>query len=589
MDSDARQEAVAEVAGPETAEDQVEKELPPDLCEDVDCDDEQFCTADSCDPETGACVHAAAQVGEDCDDGDVCTLDETCQADGSCGGGEALDCATDNPCRAASCDPEEGCSWEPVEGACEDEDPCTDTSCEGGECVVVDELCDCRETGDCAAMEDDDACNGTLVCDTSQAPYTCVADPDTVVLCDDAGDTSCAAMQCEAATGLCVITAINEAGACDDGDACTVSDACTEGTCLGEARDCPTPNSCHEATCDSQTGCGYVPLNGTSCDDGNDCTLSDACVQGVCVGGNPICQCEQDLDCVPHEDGNLCNGTLRCDLLTFPYGCVLDTTSIVSCDPAPVADCGFRQCDPLTGLCDLLAINETGACDDGDICTLDDHCAQTLCVGTEDLCDDDQDCTLDSCVAETGCTHAPTSGACDDGDPCTSGDSCGAAGTCAGSPYACEDSLDCTSLSCDGEGGCVQQVVGAFCVIDETCVPANSVAPGDDCRACLPSSDPLAYSLLPQGTACDDNEDCSLSDVCSATGLCGGTSYACDDGLPCTTEACDGQGGCAVSTADGWCFVDGLCVLDGKIGGQDGCLVCDADAAPDAWSRAQDG
>ena len=39
------------------------------------CDDDNVCTADSCDPGTGDCIHdPTPHNGDPCDDGDLCTV-----------------------------------------------------------------------------------------------------------------------------------------------------------------------------------------------------------------------------------------------------------------------------------------------------------------------------------------------------------------------------------------------------------------------------------------------------------------------------------------------------------------------------------
>jgi hypothetical protein len=57
----------------------------------VNCDDGESCTADSCVPATG-CVHTPAANGASCDDNDPCTLDDECTA-GTCGGPESWCCS----------------------------------------------------------------------------------------------------------------------------------------------------------------------------------------------------------------------------------------------------------------------------------------------------------------------------------------------------------------------------------------------------------------------------------------------------------------------------------------------------------------
>jgi RHS repeat-associated protein len=69
-------------------------------------DDGNPCTADSCDPTTGA-VHVAVAAGVSCDDGNVCNGAEICQA-GACQPGVVLAIDDGNPCTTDSCDPAAG-------------------------------------------------------------------------------------------------------------------------------------------------------------------------------------------------------------------------------------------------------------------------------------------------------------------------------------------------------------------------------------------------------------------------------------------------------------------------------------------------
>ena len=76
-------------------------------------------------------------------------------------------------------------------------------------------------------------------------------------------------------------------GACDDGDPCTVGDACSSGTCVGWVLDCSHLNGpCSYGVCDPQLSeCATVNLSsGTSCNDGSACTTGDSCNAGVCSG-----------------------------------------------------------------------------------------------------------------------------------------------------------------------------------------------------------------------------------------------------------------------------------------------------------------
>ncbi len=102
-----------------------------------DCDDMNPCTADACDA-MGGCTHVDVDDGTPCGDGDVCNGDETCAA-GECSAGVALDCDDQNQCTADACDPVAGCTStnEAAGAACDDGDGCAEPdTCDGnGVCV----------------------------------------------------------------------------------------------------------------------------------------------------------------------------------------------------------------------------------------------------------------------------------------------------------------------------------------------------------------------------------------------------------------------------------------------------------------------
>lgn len=75
-----------------------------------DCDDNNACTSDSCNPATG-CVHTSDD-GEPCDDFDSCTDNDAC-LNSACGG-FTVDCNDGNPCTADGCDPGSGCTHDVI-------------------------------------------------------------------------------------------------------------------------------------------------------------------------------------------------------------------------------------------------------------------------------------------------------------------------------------------------------------------------------------------------------------------------------------------------------------------------------------------
>ncbi|MFT3772446.1 MAG: MopE-related protein [Minicystis sp.] len=95
---------------------------------------------------------------------------------------------------------------------------------------------------------------------------------------------------------------------CDDGNACTQTDTCQNGLCVGtNPIVCSASDQCHAAgTCNPTTGACSNPakVNGTTCDDGNLCTQTDTCQNGACTGSNPVAcaaldQCHSAGTCNP--------------------------------------------------------------------------------------------------------------------------------------------------------------------------------------------------------------------------------------------------------------------------------------------------
>jgi hypothetical protein len=370
------------------------------------CNDENPCTEDHCSGVDG-CVNALLDAAE-CDDGNACTLADTCVA-GACHG-QPLLCDDDDPCTDDACHVDGWCQFVANTGSCDDGNPCTVADqCLAGQCLGTSVACDCQGDGDCAPLEDGDMCNGTLVCDFEVFPYRCKVDADTVVECPqpDGPDAFCLASQCGPLTGECQLVPNHSGFSCDDGDACTMSESCQDGICTGGVPvNCNDGNGCTNETCDAAIGCVHEP-NGEACDDGDLCTTGDQCQKGQCAAGG-IADC---------DDGNPCTKD----------GCQL------------VEGCVYEPTDSL--------------CNDGDACTIGDHCLDMLCVYVGLLeCDDKNECTDDSCVNPGGCVNLPNDGGCDDGNFCTLTDTC-VNGECVGSnEQACQDDNPCTVDSCSPQG-----------------------------------------------------------------------------------------------------------------------------------------
>ncbi len=118
------------------------------------------CTASQCvdGARRRACVDGQLQPSTDCSDGDVCNGVEGC-FEGACIAGAGPDCDDDDPCTDDRCDPLSGCAHEANEASCSDGNPCNGVEiCGGGRCLAaVPPTC----------AEDDDPCTNA-VCDPAQ-------------------------------------------------------------------------------------------------------------------------------------------------------------------------------------------------------------------------------------------------------------------------------------------------------------------------------------------------------------------------------------------------------------------------------------
>jgi hypothetical protein len=153
-----------------------------------------------------------------------------------------------------------------------------------------------------------------------------------------------------------------------------------------------------------------------------------------------------------------------------------------------------------------------------------------VCAGG---CDDGISCTIDVCGAG-GCTHAPSDAAC-------------------GPTERCSVILDCVARLCESDASCDD---GLFCNGSEHCNVGGAGA------------DPTTGCMAGVAPTCTDAFGCSV-DVCDeASGAClhVPNDAACDDGVSCTTDACNPgastiASGCVATPNDALC--DGACATVG--------------------------
>ena len=503
------------------------------------CDDGDSCTADACDPGTGACVNQTLADGVLCDDADPCTESDQCLA-GECAG-SAVSCDDSDPCTLDACDAGTGdCAH--VATAC-DGDLDGDGVADAEDCEPEDELVFPGADELCNNIDDD--CDG----DTDEEVLCCEVEAD----CDDSNP--CTAHLCE--DGTCSAPDFLDAVACDDGDACTTGESCVQGLCWGGAALlCEDGDPCTADACDPLQGCVFAPsccLSDEACDD-QDPRTADWCDLGTetCVYDPIDCDdgdgCTVDVlladgSCV-HEacdDGDPCTDD-HCFPLIAEGVCYFLPKD---CDDGN--SCTLDSCDPASGACGNTALANGVLCDDDDLCSVDDVCAEGACVGVDVVCEDQDPCTAGTCDAATGqCSFPPAP--CDgdiDGDGWPDAEDCEPADETA-HPEAVER---CNAMDDDCDGETDEQLL--CCAADADCDQGN------DCLnfACVDGACEL--SRRPDFADCEDGDACSDGDYC-IYGFCwGGAPTDCDDGDICSFDACDPFSGCVHDVA--CCAEDGDC------------------------------
>ncbi|MDX1409253.1 MAG: hypothetical protein R3330_14000, partial [Saprospiraceae bacterium] len=130
----------------------------------VDCSaGDSDCTVGVCNPENGQCQKEPTNEGGSCDDGDACTDPDTC-TQGSCGG-SPVDCNDNNVCTADSCDSETGCENKDISDTCDDSIDCTVDSC--------DPVSGCQNDPDDLFCDDDDNLCSTGFCSANEPGTGC--------------------------------------------------------------------------------------------------------------------------------------------------------------------------------------------------------------------------------------------------------------------------------------------------------------------------------------------------------------------------------------------------------------------------------
>jgi hypothetical protein len=630
---------------------------------DGDCDDGDFCNGpetcngdtcqagadpcpgQACDEGANACVECTND--NDCDDGDTCNGDETCNV-GNCSAGSAPDCDDGLLCTIDSCDELFGCISAPTD--CSDGNACTTDSCNAANGLCEHEPIPCSDPDNDGLLDADDPCptdprnlcfgfvatddatGNDIRLNANVSGAECSGDKTDcngdLWHADYAYNLSLKASSCNLNGGgeACIIAGIPDLFGCEDETTedifqCEHSDNATAPELVYDF-DVPDDDylvniffaSTYDGTLDVGDRTIDIIIEGVVRYDDFDqvaaagnaravlrsavVTVSDGNGLQVEFGhenGNPAFkaievllagECIIDAHC---DDGVFCNGNETCNASS----CVAGTAP--GCNDS--VGCTTDSCNEETDSCDHTASD--AVCDDGAFCNGPETCNPALdCQsGNAPDCSDGVACTTDSCNEATdSCDHTVSNAACDDGAFCNGVETCHPTLDCqAGTPHDCSDGVPCTVDSCDETGDVCDHTPddnacddGAFCNGPESCSPTNGceagTAPplddGVECTtdACDEMSDAVTH--VPSDALCDDELFCNGNEACDVVQDCmGGTAPNIDDGIACTTDACDETNDEVTHTpsdnaCDDGAFCDGVEICSSVLGCVQGSMPC---------------
>ena len=567
-------------------------------------DDNNPCTADSCDDINDVVVNAPLPAATPCLDTDVCNGAEACDGAGVCVAGAPLVCDDADACNGVeSCDRVAGClagtplscddglfcngieSCDPASGCLpgtpiniDDGIACTDDSCDEGTQSAVN-------TPNDANCDDEFSCNGAETCDAAldcqpginqatglacasyvgimnaQNNFQVNLEPTAFIRARRSnGEGGLMGTNVEFVCGTCDVANFSGAVTAIRRNLCGHSfrtmrriaeqdnQICARSTLTNLKFDIDTlsfrsrrPRSTSAATCYQQSGDSFCTTYGGMT------ALQVTPYLGFCDGAGT---CANHDEC---DDGNPCTVDTW-DGQGTPDGCHHTPVSDGTACPDDGNECTINTC--LAGVCNSPVANDTPCNADSDVCTPVDSCQEGICKADPSVldCDDVDPCTSDACDPFLGCLNQAFS--CDDNKECTT-DVCvdlgGGTPGCNFPPVvagtACTtDFNDCTVDACDGAGACAHtpEAQGTSCDDADLCTTGD---------ACNTTGDCVGSGTL----ACDDGFFCNGQEFCAPSlGCVGGALPDLDDGIACTVDSCDEVNDQAVHTANDALCDDGL-------------------------------
>ncbi len=186
--------------------------------------------------------------------------------------------------------------------------------------------------------------------------------------------------------------------------------ACTNNSDCNDNNDCSNDACINPGTAESACT-NAAAVNGTLCDDNQFCTISDACLAGICQGAANNCSdginctldsCDEDNDiCVNDPNNSYCNDDYYCngaEICNVAIGCQAGLP--IDCNNN---ECTFGSCNESIDACEYNNIADNTACNEGICCT--GICGSPACSTNID-CNDDNFCTIDTCSDVGTCASA---------------------------------------------------------------------------------------------------------------------------------------------------------------------------------------
>jgi hypothetical protein len=293
----------------------------------VDCSEmTDGCNVGQCDPANGQCVTVALQDGDACNDDDECTIGDVCTA-GNCAPTGTLACNDNNGCTNDSCDVQSGCVFVATTNACNDGNACTTMD----KCDITTQTC----VGQAVICPNSaDGCR-TGTCNTANGSCGFTAKADGIACADDGKScTAAATQQCMA--GVCGSTSATSACGSAGVAGCTEAGGNRTCTCNGDYVQDASQDNCIRNLCAvgqnpcnvTTENCSVAPGASTAtctCKDGYErvggvCTNIDDCADDPCGKdgqGNDLGTCVDGVNtytCTCDPGFTVVNGTCVCDM-----------------------------------------------------------------------------------------------------------------------------------------------------------------------------------------------------------------------------------------------------------------------------------